>query len=502
MLIRLRSIRAAAILLLIAVLVGACDSTAQPPTPTQVAVPTATIAISEIMTPSRGDPSPTERPPSPTMVADTPSPLPAQGSGENATPAATKAAAVPTPLPAVLLPGFGSKQTQVLGQSSTLDATQQKVGPPKWVKAGTRVTFYSAAASVAQSRFAWVEDPNGDWRDPTTGKKYRRTDEGPDAQGVPTASGDGFAQVDVLAVEGTDVVLSVNLYGIDHEHNILLPGSTSGAKVAGAAVDGTWINPTLLAQLQKSKPAGMLVLTGDYVVGGVKYKAVSFATTGAGAYQQYTYDTQTGLLISATTSTPGATSPLAAPGEGAPKGNTQLTVTQLLGYRQRTLPGINGTNPSWLARTSQLHYTGTYNWTNPVDPSSGTYTYPMDLKLTLSKGGKNWAPYKSTVYIQLGSLQPTNGSGVTGTTGLYWMDLTALKSLKAGQVLDQDKYTGERLTVAKVGTGSGATVVIDSQLPGITYEVTYDKTSGAMLAYEQQVQATGATIQLQIEKKP
>jgi hypothetical protein len=32
-----------------------------------------------------------------------------------------------------------------------------ELGPPSWIKPGTRLTFYSAAASVEQSGFGWVE---------------------------------------------------------------------------------------------------------------------------------------------------------------------------------------------------------------------------------------------------------------------------------------------------------------------------------------------------------
>ena len=234
------------------------------------------------------------------------------------TPVATLPPATPMPslsgaalaIPTVVVPWMASRVPQQALQQVSAQArklpTDSQLGPPQWVKPGTRITFYQAAASIAESRFAWVEDPNGTWTDPTTGKHYRRTDES--GEGVPTASGDGFTQIDVLAIEGTDVVLSTSLYPIDHLTNQFFLGGSSGAKVRGDAVDGSWINPTELAQLQNAQLGDILVLRGDYVLNGATYHAISFATTTPGAYQSYTYDTQTGLLLSATTNTAGATS--------------------------------------------------------------------------------------------------------------------------------------------------------------------------------------------------
>jgi len=385
-------------------------------------------------------------------------------------------------------------------------ATDDGLGPPSWVRPGTRLTFYSAAASVAQSRFAWVEDPNGPWEDPATGQHYRRTDETGESMG--TASGDGVGQVDVQAVDGADVALSLTLYGIDHEHRVFVPGITTGASVPGAEIDGLWVNPTRLAQLQDVRANGVLVLRGDYPLGGRTYHAVSFAVTTPGAYQQYTYDTESGVLLSATTSTAGATSPVSAPGEAPPQGNTQLTVSFFAGVRQRSVPGADGATPDWLAHTTRLDYAGTYSWVNPVDPSSGTFTSPMTMGVSLGRGGGSWAPYAAQTAIQ--GLGSTTGSGITGPTGLYWLSPTALSALAAraaaapGQVVDQDPITGEQLVVEGGGRdASGRTfLTLVSRLPGITTRAGYDTTSGVLAAYAAQVPGTGTTIDLHLQRGP
>lgn len=377
----------------------------------------------------------------------------------------------------------------------------QVLGVPEWVRPGTRVTFYQAAASVAQSRFAFVEDPAGEWVVASTGKHYRRTDES--GEGVPTASGDGLTQVDVMAVEGNDVVGTITLYGIDRGTNQFVVVPATGGKVNGALVDGVWIHPKLLGQLAATDLGGLLVLRGPYAIAGTTYDAVSFANPTPGAYQSYTYDTVSGLLLAATTSTAGPTSPVAAANEPPPQGNTQLTITRFAGVRQRSVPGLNGTNPAWVARTSRLDYAGTYNFTNPVDPSSANLTYPMSLSVTLGPGGPNWSSYQAQTFIQLPGGQPTQSAGVTGTAGLYWIDPRALAGLSAGQVLDRDPITGEVNSVASVGPGvAGPAVSFGTQLPGVQGQTTYDATSGVLLEYVAFQASNGTTVRLQLQRMP
>jgi hypothetical protein len=335
----------------------------------------------------------------------------AETAGLRSAPGAASARPADEQMLSTRLAGLGLAPQAVPAAGATL-------GPPPWVKAGTRLTFYSAAASVAQSRFAWVEDPEGTWEDPVTGTRYRRTDES--GEGVTTASGDGFAQIDVLAVDGTDVVLSLNLYGIDRSTNTFIPGLSTGAKAAGAEIDGTWINPARLAELQEVRANGLLVLRGRYPLNGTTYDAISFALTTPGAYQQYTYDTSSGVLLSATSRTDSPPSPVTSPTEAPPQGNQQLTVTFFAGIRQRTMPGAGGANPEWVARSPRLDYTGAYHWTNPVDPSSGAFNSSMAMAVSLRSGGATWASYTAhTTVPELGSA--SDGSGVTGPTGLYWL---------------------------------------------------------------------------------
>jgi hypothetical protein len=252
-----------AVVALLALIPSACGD-ANLSTPTQP-LPTSTATAVPPTT------SPTEVPP------ELPTITPIAAISTNPT---TAALAVPTTLttvassfPEQMIPGV---KTQPVDQSAST-----ALSPPTWVKAGVRLTYYNAAASVAESSFAWVEDPDGPWYDATTGKHYRRTDESGENMGD---GGDGYSQYDIVAVEGTDVVISNSILSIDRIDNAYVPASGFGVKTAGATVDGLWIHPAQLAQIAKTGETGLRVLEGDYELDGVTYKAITFGSTDPNAY--------------------------------------------------------------------------------------------------------------------------------------------------------------------------------------------------------------------------
>lgn len=379
----------------------------------------------------------------------------------------------------------------------------QELGAPDWVKPGMRITFYAAAATiVSKGEPKCTEDPNGEWED-ANGTKYTCTGMPGDPDG--SASGDGLSQVDVLAVEGTDVVLSTTLYGIDRFSNQFSVAPTGGGKAPGDVIDGVWIHPARLAEIAASDLGDMKILRGDYEVEGVTYKAISFLSIKPGSYQSYAYDTETGLLIAATTrSTPSGTSTtLLDPPQTAEKGNVNLYVRRLLGYRQRNVPGLSGTNPGWVARTKQFNYSGTWTFVNPMGRNEDAMVAAMTLGVTFGKGGKNWVPFTAKSVINMGYNQESTGTGVTGSGGQYWVDPKALAKLKRGQVIDQDPHTQEKLVVGAVMNANGArTVAVSSELPGNRTLFTYDLTTGALLDFQTTSAGSGITIQLQLQNRP
>jgi len=367
------------------------------------------------------------------------------------------------------------------------------------VQPGTRLTFYGAAASVAQSSYTYVEDENGDWKDPATGKRYRRTDQGDNPEDMPTAAGEAFTQTDVLAVEGTDVVVATTLYSIDLLARQYTLTPMVGSRQAGAVVDGAWVNPDALRQVLATGYGDLMVLHGPYALGGATYDAISFVAQASGAYQSSTYDLASGALLSTNSSTKGADSPVHGPLDN-PQGNNQLSFTRLAGVRQRSLPGSGAPPPGWVASTPQLTYGGTYTQANPADPGAGTWVSPMQSTITFGEVGSTWAAFTSHSVIDVnGYQQPTDGAGVTGSTGLYWYDPAALAAMSPGDLLDEDPLTGARFSVEAVAPGaSGTLVTLTTAMDGLTVRAGYDRASGVLLTLEIVQAVTGGTIQLKL----
>ncbi len=399
------------------------------------------------------------------------------------------------------IPGspIGAVSAQGTGLGGAIAAA---VPPPAWVQPGMRITFYSAAAAVAQSRYQLIEDPAGPWQDPVTGKRYRNTED--TGESVGGASGDGVSQVDVVAVEGNDVVLSMATYGIDRGTNSLAVLPSAGAKLPGGAIDGLWVAPQLLDQLQTGSLGGLLVLRGDYPLNGTTYQAVSVVNPTPGAYSSTTFDTLTGVLLASTTNTAGAYAPVQLPGQGPTQGASQLTISRFVSMRQMTTPGIGTAAPAWVARTTGLAYAGRYLWTNPVDPSSGSFASPMSARATFTGTGATWATFGLHTQMSIGGVaSPSDASGVSSGTGPYWWDPTALAAMRTGQVLDTDPVTTMTVAVTGVGQGpAGPSVTITSSIPGTTGQASYDVATGVLVGQAIDVASSGTSIQLGLQQLP
>lgn len=421
----------------------------------------------------------------PTPAPGQPTPGPGQptpGPGEPTTPVGP---GLPTPAGPIVLP--------------TMPGGQPQAGPPAWLDAGVRLTWYVAAASVAQSRYSFVEEPctPSSWRT-QDGKCYRRTDESGEGQGG--GSGDGYSQLDVIAFDGGRVSLNSDLYGIDRGNNVFLWTALGGASVDAQSLEGAWANPAELARMAGQGVAGLLVLRGPFQLGNNTFDSVALVSgLGTSAYQSFVYDLASGLLLSTQSSTAGSVSPVRAVGEDAPVGNSLLTMARFVGLRTRTLPGHGAANPDWLARMSELTYAGIRNWTNPVDPSSGNLNFEMSHVVAFSAGGASWANFSARTVVPGLALDSTL-RGVAGSTGPYWYSPGALAAMSSAQLLDSDPVTGERTTVLFTGQGAtgGQVVTLETSMPGVTNRFTYDATSGMLLAFESLQPATGMTTTLQL----
>lgn len=362
-------------------------------------------------------------------------------------------------------------------------------GPPGWVTPGLRLSWYGEAASVQTSYYTYVEDANGDWEDPVTHKRYRQTEE----DEMPTAAGRAYTQTDVIAVNGDDVILSTTMIGIDMENGALSIIPLWGGPCAGAAVDGAWVRPDLLAGVGSGGTTELRVLRGDYDLWGRSVPSVAFMSKGEGTYASTVFDEASGTLIASTSRAKGAGSPVHGPVD-LPEGNVLIAWTRLAAVRQRDMPGLTGRLPEWVRPGLVLRYTGSTTVTNPFDPSGFSASWPVEATVTIDEAGAGWATFASTTSVDYdGYVDSSYATGATGAVGQYWYTPEAIGELSEGDALDDDPLTGARLTVDQVGADA---VTLRLEMNGVSAASTYDRASGAMTAMtlEQGV----ATTQLQL----
>lgn len=371
-----------------------------------------------------------------------------------------------------------------------------QTGAPDWVHPGTRLSWYVAGASVANADFQWQESEDGTWEDPVTGKRYTQVD-------APTASGEGLFQVDVVAVDGTTVVLQWTLLSLDRVAGRFFGTTVGGWAAPAAAPDDLWINPALLADVPPTDLPDLKLLRGPYTAAdGQTYAALGVLNPDPNAYASQLFDLASGVLLSTTTRTQGNASPLRAVGEDPPEANTQLTIGRYLATRQRDAAALEMARPGWVQPGATLRYEGSATFVNPFDPAGPTQIWPVELTVTLGDGGPTWAGYTATSAQWIGGVPITAAeTGVAGGMGPWWIAPAALATVVPGQTLDADPVTEQHLTVDTVDEEAG-TVTVAASLPGIASSSTYDRATGMLVGAWRSVEASGTTTVVQLVAGP
>jgi hypothetical protein len=231
------------------------------------------------------------------------------------TPAATPQG-VPIPTPAVpapvatapvggtppnLSPAEADEARQIDDQPLvTLLPALRGAPAPAWVQPGVRLTYYSAAASIVGGRHTYAEDENGNWIDPTTGKHYRQEE-------VASASGQGFTQVNVAALDRAVALLDIRIYSI-LDANVRTPPITmgcSGAITLPGAGSDYWVNPEVLQAAVGLEGSGTKILRTGFPINGQTHSAIRIQFDSASSQQDWIYDEQTGVLLHSGSSTVG-----------------------------------------------------------------------------------------------------------------------------------------------------------------------------------------------------
>ena len=334
----------------------------------------------------------------------------------------------------------------------------EDLGPPDWVKPGSRITFYEASASVKQ----------------TSGEDAR------------SASGEGFFEVDIVAFDGNDVLGSVTAYQWDRDSDVKTYAPYTGARSPGAAVDTVWLHPDLLTRmLEGAGPAGFDAVRTPYPLNGTTYDAIRVSTDTAAT----TFDSATGLVLVSTIGT-------ATPGNGAP--NSEGSYQEFRASRVRTVPGIGAAVPAWLKAPTTLRYEGTW-YSDAFRVES-----PAQMELRFDRVGRDWASVAvHEVRWTTGVPFPEDFSATSGGAGPYWYDPAALGAMRAGDELDADPVTGARTSVVALEQGPrGPQVRIETAMTGSRLELTFDQATGMLLVYDLTQQALRERMRVELQEAP
>jgi len=348
---------------------------------------------------------------------------------------------------------------------------------PAWLQPGTRITYFSAAASIAGERTKLVEDPNGDWEVTYANgskKKFREQDISGAGKG-----GAGYTVLSVVHLDQSVAVLEIRSYAMltyGGPSTLALLGGAVGLPGAGSDF---WMHPGVLARAPGLQVGDELqVLRMGYALNGRQFRVIRFQ----GKSSSWNYEETTGLLLR-TTSSAETTVMVPPPGTSGPitqrAGGTLIAQNTFMNARTPAIPWARTPAPSWLANARRLRYEGTWTLYVPGSP-----VVPLAVYVTFDRQhfGGQWARYTQRVQMpNVPGLPPIENTttrvyGPAQIAGL-WVPPDAQTQLRPGHELDRDPATGVVTTVS-TDAGGGFGITEANALHRIDY--VYDSRTGIL----------------------
>jgi hypothetical protein len=364
---------------------------------------------------------------------------------------------------------------------------------PAWLAPGTRISYFSSAASIAAERTKLVEDPEGSWVVTASGKRYREEDISGAGKGNA-----GYTVVNVVYLDESVAVLDLKIYSINPTAG---GGATIGLFMGVVGLPGAgsdfWLHPQVLARAPGIRLGEELkVLRMGYALGQRQHQVVRFQ----GKNSSWSFDDRTGLLLRSTTSAE-TTVLVPPPGTEGPiiqrPGGSLISQNTLMDVRTPAIPWSKLSPPAWVAQARKLVYDG--SWAMNV-PGAPTIPIPMRVVFERRQFGGKWARYDQHVFLSSGPGLPPiehHWSRAFGSAqiGGLWVPPASLARLRAGQVLDRDPVTHEVTTVT--GDAGGNVAITESnELQRIDY--LYDRRDGRLVGVRQLNGVLNSVVELRL----
>jgi hypothetical protein len=337
------------------------------------------------------------------------------------------------------------------------------MGAPYWLKEGVRLSYYTAMSTVPSEREYFLKDDKGDWVD-DQGRRYRKEDNPGDA-------GHGITQINVSFADNRLAALNIRGYqftGVWMGPSV--PLLTTGSVVPACQGGDWWVHPQGLAQIQSSFSNGVKIGRMAYPMSGKTYQAIRFEFKTRESEVVFVYDTVTGLLLHAHTC-------------NRSNQRTTLGLINFIDWRKVRYPWAGTDAPSWLAQRSGLQYQGN---SMLCIPTTTPFPMPMSVAISFLKKEAKWAHLMQRTVVQVPSPVPTQNTPTDaeqvagpGQIGAIWINPQALRTLRVGQVIDQDNTVQTRVAVTRA---DGGVVQITEAGKLHTTTCQYDTNTGVMSA--------------------
>jgi hypothetical protein len=348
----------------------------------------------------------------------------------------------------------GPTQSHVRGQDISDILPELKTLPaPPAIQEGTRLSYYSSVANVAESYLYDWFDSDGNWHQ----------------EPVMNPSGHGYTQADVVALSSEVAVLSVQAWQYYNFTGPLVPiRNATAALICHAGGGDWWVHPNVLNKVAETQQPDFIILRMDQDIAGVIHRVLRVQRQDAVSRNAVSYDLDTGLLVYKA-------------GMVKAKGGVLYTQMYFKRDRQLQVPWAAEALPRWITPGRRLEYAGTYT----ADVlGSGSYSFPLAAVVRILVRDARWFLYEQAVTLTGTTGEPptveTNvlaggaGSGIS-------MAASTLQGLRQGQLIDTDDITGATLSVSFVGTGADSRpqVTLRSAVGHVSWsEITYDVVTG------------------------
>jgi hypothetical protein len=330
---------------------------------------------------------------------------------------------------------------------------------PRWLRAGMRVTYQAAYATLSQ---------------PPAVRQM------PDVTPPPMPAGAGLIQYDVIAKDRSQVVVQATLINTQIQGQ---PPSPLSHAVGLPGVGEIWFAPQALANAESAAGPAFEVARLPLEVEGVAYEVVRMRSVTEGGEEVWAFEVASGLLV------------FYRQALYWPDGTQRSGITMsLLGRRQVRLPWRRGSVPAWV----EPGLVGRLAGSQGFDLGFGPYTpLPLELHTRVTRVESLWSEHAQTVSMQGQTIGSSVGAtGVAQLFGGLWLPPEALETLEAGNVLDQDPITEVETRVEQAGPRQ---IVLVAAGPGHLTRLTYDAQNGRLIALYQEQQSLNGTLYTEVE---